>query len=401
MKIPSPYAVITCATILSLLCSTASAQVREQPAGPAATSEMAAVGNGWSALAAGRVDDALKIADAILTRRPRDHRAVDLKIEALAGAHPIRALDAYEAWLGGARLEDVFLLAPIARGALEQIAAGPDEPLRKLALTRLADSGDTRAAARMQELSKQGSGTDVQRAIDGDAAAATRLLESKTAQQLPPHTLARILPAAGPGAAPVLRSLLKHPAAPVRMEAALALGRAGAVDAIPELKAMMADPEVRSYAAVALTRLGDPDGEAVTQELLQSPIMDMRVLAAQAYAGKPGPWVQALMPALQDPNGLTRIRAAELVAPVAPEAARAVLLEAAKDPNPVVRADVTRVLERTEVLSSTEQSADPIPGSTAEARQGLATLRRMLRDPDPMTRIHAATSILTYAKGAR
>ena len=162
------------------------------------------------------------------------------------------------------------------------------------------------------------------------------------------------------------------------MDAALSLGKIGATDAVPDLKAMMSDPEVRSYAAVALARLGDPDGEAVVQELLKSSVLDMRLLGAQAYEGKgTGPWVQAVMPALQDPNGLTRIRAAEMLAPVAPEAALPVLLEASKDPNPVVRADVMRVFERTGLLAASQQ--EPGPTSKSEGPTALDALRRMLQ----------------------
>jgi HEAT repeat protein len=402
MKIAYRYVAILFAAFVIPHASPLRAQGRDRAAGTEAGTDLAVIGNGWSALGAGRADDAVKAADTVLARKAGDHRAVDLKIEALSSSQPLRALDAYETWLSRTRIEDVFLLAPIARGTLEQVAAGADPVLQKLALRRLADSGDARAGARLLEMSKGAGVTDLQRALDGDAAAATRLIQSKAVLQLPPHTLARVLPAAGAAAVPTLRGLLKHPAAPVRMEAALSLGKLGATDAIPELKALMGDPEVRSYAAVALTRLGDADGEQVVQELLQSPVLDLRVLGAQAYEGKEGPWVQALMPALKDPNGLTRVRAAELLAPVAPEAARPVLLEAAKDPNPVVRADVMRILERTEMTSPpTEPGADTIPGANPDGRQGLATLRQLLRDADPTTRLYAAGAILNFVRGGK
>ena len=221
-----------------------------------------------------------------------------------------------------------------------------------------------------------------------------------------PQTLAKALGAGGTGVAPTLRAMLKHPAAPVRMEAALSLGRTGAADAIPDLKAMMNDPEVRAYAAVALVQLGDSEAQPIVQELLQSPVLDMRVLGAQAYAGKGGgPWVQALLPALQDPNGLTRIRAAELLMPVAPESAMPVLLEAAKDSNPVVRADVTRVLDQsaaTAEASAQAPAADAGPApAPATAALGLEALRRLLRDQDPSTRLHAASAILSSARWGR
>jgi hypothetical protein len=386
-------------------------QPRERPpATSAASPDLSTLAGGWASLAAGRSQEAIKAADAVLTRRPGDHRALDLKIEALAHGEPLRALDAYEAWLGRTRIEDVFLLVPVARGTLEQVASGQDRALTLRALQRLARTGDAQDAARLQEFLKAGTGTsanatqgaqqDVQLALGGDAAAARRLTEPQAASSVPPQALAKALISAGPTAVPMLRALLKHPAAPVRMEAAMSLGQLGATDAIPDIKPMMNDPEVRSFAAVALARLGDAEGDTVVQELLQSPVLDMRLLGAQAYEGRgPGPWVQALMPALQDPNGLTRIRAAELLAPVAPEVALPVLLEASRDPNPVVRADVMRVVERTGLLAPSPQTPDSTLAN--EGPIALGALRRLLRDPDPATRLHAAGSVLALVNGAR
>jgi HEAT repeat protein len=401
MKIPCTYVVVVAASMLLAARADAQTPPRDKTgAARAGATEASAIAAGWSALAAGRYDDAIRTADALLAKTPSHHGALELKVEALSATQPLVALDAYEQWLGRTRIEDVFILTPIARGTLEQIAAGTDQALQRLAFRRLADSGDARAAVRLQEMLKGSGVTDLQRAMDGDPAAAARLVEPKAAMGLPPQALAKVLPAAGPAAVPMLRSLLKHPAAPVRMEAALSLGKLNAVDAIPDLKAMMADPELRSYVAVALARLGDADGETVVQELLQSPVYDMRLLGAQAYEGKgPGPWVQALMPALQDPNGLTRVRAAEMLAPVAPEAARPVLVEAARDSNPVVRADVMRVLERTELFSPADQPIDPSSNAKSSDSQGLATLRRLLRDPDAITRLSAAGSILALVRG--
>jgi len=237
-------------------------------------------------------------------------------------------------------------------------------------------------------------------AIAGDAAAARRLLQPSASAQVRPQALAKALPAAGMTAVPTLRAMLKDPAAPVRMEAAMSLAKLGAVDAIPDLEPLLADPEMRSVAAVALTRLGDTTAETVVKEMLQSPVADVRLLGAQAYEGKgSGPWVQALMPALQDPNGLTRVRAAELLAPVEPDAALPVLLEASSDSNPVVRADVMRVVERTGILASPGQVSGATRPRDGDGPRGLAALRRLLRDADPAVRLSAAGAILNLTRG--
>src|SRR3954449_2581438 len=365
---------------------------------PATASTFAILGTGWGALAAGRTDDAVKAAERVLTRQPADHAALELKIEALATSQPLPALDAYEAALSRTRIEDVFLLVPVARGTLRQIGAGDDPVLQAEALQRLAAAGDEVAAAQLRDVSESARGTvDVQLALAGNAAAAQRLLQHNV--PVPAPTMARALAAGGSAAVPTLRSMLKHRDAPVRMAAAMSLGKMGAQDAAPDLKALLTGPETRSFAAVALTRLGEPDGEAIVQELMQSPSFDVRILGAEAYVGKgPGAWSQALMPALQDPNGLTRIRAAELLAPVAPEAARAVLMDAANDPNPVIRGDVSRVPEPPGLVRPTEpgtpEAADSMPVSKA-----VAALRRLLRDADPSVRLHAGGSILAVARG--
>jgi HEAT repeat protein len=394
----------SCASLASILIvlaqgGGASTQARDPRASQKpAPSVAAALATGWSALASGQDDDAARAADEILVRQPADHSALDLKVEALAARRPLRALDAYEAALTRSRIEDVFLLVPIARGTLEQIAAaGGDRVLQTQALQRLAADGVPTAQARLRGLMADAPGTvDLQLALSGNAAAAERLLKPGIA--LPPQTLAKALSAAGAAAVPTLRSMLKHPDAPVRNAAATSLGMMGAVDAIPDLQPLMQNPETRSFAAVALTRLGDPQSENVVQELLKSPSFDVRILAAQAYEGKgPGPWSQALMPALEDPNGLTRIRAAELLAPVAPEAARPVLVNAASDPNPVIRADVSRILEKTGLLrppaNATAETGDVTPFPKV-----LSTLRRLLRDPDATVRMHASAAILSLLR---
>jgi HEAT repeat protein len=128
-----------------------------------------------------------------------------------------------------------------------------------------------------------------------------------------------------------------------------------------------------------LARLGDAEAQATVQEWLQSPSSDMRLLAAQAYPHHArGPWVEALLPLLGDPNGLTRVRAAELLKRFEPERVRQALDAAAADPNPVVRGDVARVVAEVQ----------------PEGPPHLKALRRMLRDADPSVRMRAGAALL-------
>src|SRR5436190_3175286 len=168
------------------------------PRRAAADATAVALGRGWTALGSGAADSAIKAADEVLVRQPAHHGALELKIEAMEG-RPIPALDVYEAWLLRFRLEDPFLLAPIARGTLAQVASGPDAALRAEALDRLARSGEADAEAQLRALPPVAiSAIDVERALEGNAAAATRLLDPGHAATVPPATLARALAAAGP-----------------------------------------------------------------------------------------------------------------------------------------------------------------------------------------------------------
>jgi HEAT repeat protein len=374
---------LAAATLLVLLPGAAAAQPPPDAA-PSAATRASTLGKGWAAIAAGRPADAVRAADELLKRNPADHQAAALGIEALAPGKTLAALDAYERWLAHVAGEDVHLLQPIAEETLRALAHGTDRALQVRALDQLARAGDAAAAGALAELGRTGGPqVDAARARLGDAAAAARLIDG-SAGGVPPQAVADALGAAGPAAAPRLLELLKHREPSVRRAAAMSLGKAGAANASEPLKALAAtDETIRPWATVALARLGDTEALAAVEQMLASPVADIRLLAAEAYAGKPsGPWVEALTPLLDDRNGLTRVRAAELLAPAAPERARDTLLQALSDPNPVVRGDVARALDESDLLTGAA------PGDT------LPVLRRMLRDADPSVRLHAAASVL-------
>jgi hypothetical protein len=347
---------------------------------------------GWAAYAAGQFDEAARIADEALALDARDHAAIELKVRARASRTPAAGLDTYEGWLATSGVEDPFLVRPVARRILWDLASGSDETIRLAALQRLAGAGDRAAADRLADAAAATSAAiDAQLALHGNRRAAERLAERPDVSTVRPETLAEALSYSGPAGVPRLRELLKHPAPPVRAAAALALGRLGpdAGAARAQLEAMFDDPAVRSFVAVPLARLGHAGAEALMQEFLQSPVADLRLLAAQAYAGSgAGAWSEALRPLLDDPNGLTRVRAAELLLPVARDEALAALAAASAAANPVVRADVTRVLE----LAAADAARH---AGDACSVGDLGILRRQLRDADPSVRLHAAGGILT------
>jgi HEAT repeat protein len=365
--------------VILLLCSVAGTRAGAQT--PAAVDPAAAaLGRAWTAIAAGRPAEAVAAADELLKSNPRDRRAVTVKVEALASAAPVRALDAYEKWLTIVSTEDIFLLDPVARGTLERIASETDARLRLDALEILARAGVRSARER---LSQEGGGAgDLALARLGDRAALARLKGAGFDQKRPELRI-DILSLAGASAFDSLRPFLAEKSGAVRAKAIEAIGRVAGKAAIEDLRAAAADPEfhVRATANVALAKLGDAQALSIVQEMLSSPVPDVRLLAATAFADRgPGPWVDALLPLLNNNEGVIKLKAAELLAPVKPEAARSVLEAAAEDGNPVVRVEAARV------------SATPAVAGALSA--DLASLRRALRNADPAVRLHAASAIL-------
>ena len=84
-------------------------------------------------------------------------------------------------------------------------------------------------------------------------------------------------------------------------------------------------PHTRHVAAVALARLGDPEGQAEVARMLTTDVADVQLMAAaSAWNGRPGPWVDAVVPLLTDQTGLVRLEAARLLAAVRPDEAQRV-----------------------------------------------------------------------------
>lgn len=367
------------------MASGALAQVRDRPAGaPAADAETTTLSNGWHALAAGQRDAAERAAAQILARTPWNHAAMALRIEALASPDPLRGLDAYERWLGGRTREDAALLEPVPRAILRQIAEGSDVDLRHAAVRLLAAAGILVRATGADLIDQLAS--DAVRARDGDPDAIKRLDAAAAAGTVDPGILAEALESAGTTGTPMLMTMLTKSAGPARAAAAAALGRRKAEEARPMLQRLLADPDpfVRSSVAVALARMGDDRAQTIVDRMLESEVPDLRLMAAEAWNGQQGPWVAAIMPLLDNRDGVTRLQAARLIAPVNPDAARRTLQEAAGDPNPVIRAEAASIMAKV---------APTVPDIV-----DVAQARKLLRDTDPSVRMAAAAVVMAAAR---
>lgn len=152
------------------------------------------------------------------------------------------------------------------------------------------------------------------------------------------------------------------------------------------LQRLLADPDpfVRSSVAVALARMGDDRAQTIVDRMLESEVPDLRLMAAEAWNGQQGPWVAAIMPLLDNRDGVTRLQAARLIAPVNPDAARRTLQEAAGDPNPVIRAEAASIMAKV---------APTVPDIV-----DVAQARKLLRDTDPSVRMAAAAVVMAAAR---
>jgi len=213
-----------------------------------------------------------------------------------------------------------------------------------------------------------------------EAAAADPNILNKTA-------LVAALEQVGPAATGGLTAILQQGARGTAAgDAARALGRIGATQAIPVLQTAMNDPEpyTQFSASVALAQLHDPMGLQAVQAMLASQVPDVRLMAAETMTARDGTWVAALMPLLDNPDGLIRFRAARLIAPYNPDAARRTFELAAEDPNPVVRSEALRL-----AIDAAQDQPSVLD---------LAILRQQLRAGDPAVRLYAAGGILTVAR---
>ena len=378
------------------LATTGYAQVRDRVPGPAPAlptapaSDGATLAAGWNAIAAGQYAAAVSSADRVLQRRPWDRAAFVLKITALAAASPKSGLDVYERWISGNHADDAGLLEPIAIATLQEIAKASDPELQRPALTALAAA---RVEGAQQSLDALAAATpdgsvvrDVAAAHTGDPMAIQRLTGAASTPAGGTRFLARALAELGSAGEPGLLMLLRSSSPEIRTMAVKALGGSKSERTRTSLQGVSTDPDplVRLWSTVSLARMGDERALAQVDQMLASPAPDVQLAAARAWEGRPGPWVPIVRTLLDNQDGLTRIDAAGIIAPIDPEAARRILGEALGNANPVIR------LESAKVLDST-----PMPlGSLID----LSVLRQQLRDTDPHVRLAVAGILLRLAR---
>lgn len=281
------------------------------------------------------------------------------------------------------------MLFEIGRATLQDLTrAAGETAIHTSALVRLARSGDVAALKELRSAAAPATATDHSRQLSANLGLASmgersaiEWLEGRIADARP-NDVVLILDAMAASGVRVQESTLdgvlahRHPV--VRASAARAAGRAKAYGSMPRLRELLNDPIplVRLNAAASLRALGDVTGERQLAEGLKSEVVEMRIGAAEAFVDTNSrEWIGPMRALLKDESVVSRLRAAELLFKQDPENARRVVLEALGDPNPAVRADAARILERA-------------------GTDDLAAARQLLRDQSHWVRLYGAGTLV-------
>src|SRR4051812_10203853 len=97
---------MTRVVMLALVCA-GSVSLLAQGGARQGSPDAAALGRGWTALAARQTAPAVEAAQQVLRTTPASHEAVSLLVAAqVTAGQPMPALDAYDTWVGASKHED-------------------------------------------------------------------------------------------------------------------------------------------------------------------------------------------------------------------------------------------------------------------------------------------------------
>ena len=368
---------------IGMACAIVAAPAAAQAPRPASDAQV--ISRGWAALAAGRFDEAVSLANGVLKRKPRSHAALSLKIEALSsGAQPLTALDAYEEWLpkAGRSVDDRGVLEPIAAGMLRTLAADSDPRIRSAALEFLARAGDDTALQALKKSSGDGDQSATLALVASGDVEGIATLQTLVGAGTGRDNSAAIAALAAHGGVPpaLLETLIKDRVPMNRAAAARAIGANGGPTGTQVLDELGKDPDplVRMSVTLARAKSGDDKALADARAMLASEVPDVRLIAAEALISSlPSESEQAVRPLLTNPDGLNRFRAAALVGQVDPMAVQAVLIEGLAQENPLIQQEAARIV------------AETLPGD-------LGLLRQLLRHRDRSIVVNAAGAIISH-----
>jgi hypothetical protein len=366
----------------------AQSRVDTTQGGAGSPDETTALARVWTLLSQRSYASASEQAQEVLRRNPRSISALTLAVEAtIAHRGAMAGLDEYERWLGQRSLEEPGVLRRIAGGVLSEAASSPGT--RLVALRGLTGDGDEGASAALAALARQGSTAETRAlaALGNQEAARTLVTQLNQGVVDPVATMDALGDSGYAAAIPPITARLRDARPEVRGAAAEAIGKLGSAssrDVVATLVPVLSDgsAHVRTRAAAALYRLGDPRGTPWLMELAASDVPAGRLVAAEAMASRPDQAWMSLVTELAttgtDPE--IRLGAANLIAPHNPGLARSVAQEMSNNANPAIRELAVGLM------------VESVSG------EGLATLRGLLRTGDERTRLGAATRILVLTR---
>jgi HEAT repeat protein len=337
-------------------------------------------------LKSGRAAEAIELSEKVLAGTPDSQPAIVVKLDAMIALGDLRgALRAYDGFVSATGRDHQPVLATIARAQLKALTQATLLAVKVDALEALAAQGDAEAKTTLLALMKDDNASrPAAEALArlGDKAAAQRVVELATQAQGGQRAdairaLATIKEAP---AEALVREALKANDPMLQAAGADVAAARGMKTLLPELRqtATSGIAQGQYRAAVALVALGDSAGRERVAEALASDVPDSRLSAAGALrksGDKDKSWVARVTPLLNNPDGLNRFFAAEMLLSEDRAAAMRVLHPATADPNPVIRAEAARILAES-------------------ASTDLSQLRPFLSDPAPRARLWAAKGVL-------
>ena len=363
--------------------------VSAQPA-KAPTSPIKLVEQARAARAKGDVKTALRLLDEAIEKQPGLRDAAALKVELTASSGDLAdAFAAYDRYVAASEGRgDRSLLSPIAKAVLRELRSNDLIDVRASALASLAQNGDVTAKKELERAaaSKESPGllaVDAALTRLGDEAAAARFAARVREGSMPARVSAleatKEFATAPPAVARAIVGALEDQQAAVRAAAAQAAGRLKIREALPVLRRTLGHPVsylVKLSAAVSLHMLGDPAGDDLLRQALASDMAEAKVFAASAFtAAEARVWRPTIESVLATSRGIDALSAAEVLLTVDSEAAQKIVENAARDPNPSIRARAARIAGR-------------------QRSQFVGTVRRLLEDESPIVRLYVAEGLL-------